>query len=304
MARPKKQEVDYFPHYCDHGRVLFILESHYKNDGYAVFYKLEEVLGKTEGHCYDCAPVENWEYLLSRMGTTEEIVLGVLEKLASMSVIDPALWAKKKIWMESFVQSISHVYARRRSNIPTQRGLCQQKPQQDDVTDNENPHSIVKYSIKKESKKKEPIVFFENRFLNIPDYLKEKWKLIAPGISLDLEITKAEAWVLSNPKLKKSNWSRFLTNWIVRAQDHVVKYGGNGNLNQINHAQGAKSPYVECPRCKAEVFRDNFIEMGGVKYCPKCPEIQKKDKAETKKQYEKLAQLAAGVGKPVPAARR
>ena len=67
MARPRKQEVDYFPHYCDHGKVLFILENHFKNDGYAVFYKIEEVLSKTEGHCYDCSRLENWEYLLSKM---------------------------------------------------------------------------------------------------------------------------------------------------------------------------------------------------------------------------------------------
>lgn len=100
----------------------------------------------------------------------------------------------------------------------------------DDIT---VPSSSSSSSIKKESIKKEKIEFTENHFLNIPDDLKEKWKSIAPGISVDLEITKAEAWVLSNPKLKKSNWSRFLTNWIVRAQDHANKYGGlNANSNR------------------------------------------------------------------------
>jgi len=78
--------------------------------------------------------------------------------------------------------------------------------------------------------KKEKIEFQENHFVNIPDALMEKWKSIAPGISIRQEITKAEAWVLSNPKLKKSNWSRFLTNWIVRAQDKAHNVGGtNGD---------------------------------------------------------------------------
>jgi hypothetical protein len=95
------------------------------------------------------------------------------------------------------------------------------------------PSSTSSSYSKKESIKKDKVSFDENHFLNIPEDLKEKWKSIAPGISLDTEITKAEAWVLSNPKLKKSNWSRFLTNWIVRAQDHVIKYGGNNGNSAI-----------------------------------------------------------------------
>lgn len=84
-------------------------------------------------------------------------------------------------------------------------------------------------SIKKESIKKEKVEFINSLFQNIPENLLLKWKESCPGINIKQEIAKAEAWVLSNPKLKKSNWSRFLTNWMVRAQDHVVKYGGNGN---------------------------------------------------------------------------
>ena len=85
--------------------------------------------------------------------------------------------------------------------------------------------------------KKEKIEFQENHFVNIPDALMEKWKSIAPGISVRQEITKAEAWVLSNPKLKKSNWSRFLTNWIVRAQDRAHNTGGT-NVNRPSGRMG------------------------------------------------------------------
>lgn len=84
-------------------------------------------------------------------------------------------------------------------------------------------------SIKEKIYKKEKVEFDGTKFINIPDDLKQKWTSIAPGITVQQEITKAEAWVLSNPKLKKSNWSRFLTNWITRAQDRAVRTGGNGN---------------------------------------------------------------------------
>jgi len=146
MARPKKQEVDYFPHYCDHGKVLFILENHFKNDGYAVFYKLEEILAKTEGHCYNCTNVENWEYLLSKMGTTEEIVLGVLQKLSAMGIIDAPLWTEKRIWMQSFVDSISDVYSRRTVDLPTKPGLLHTDIPLSGISEVINPQSKLKES--------------------------------------------------------------------------------------------------------------------------------------------------------------
>ncbi len=131
MARPRKQEVDYFPHYCDHGKVLFILENRFKNDGYAVFYKLEELLAKTEGHCYDCSSLENWEYLLSKMGTTEETVVAIIEKLVSMKVIDPDLWAEKRLWMQTFVDSIADAYSRRKIAVPAKPAVTAAQATQD-----------------------------------------------------------------------------------------------------------------------------------------------------------------------------
>ena len=136
------------------------------------------------------------------------------------------------------------------------------------ITEDSQPSSSSSStSIKKESIKKDKIEFNENHFINIPGDLKEKWKSIAPGISLNTEITKAEAWVLSNPKLKKSNWSRFLTNWIVRAQDHVTKYGGNNgntgnktgfktNSYRFNNNNRELDPKIadECDRITAKYF--------------------------------------------------
>lgn len=146
MSRPKKQEVDYFPHYCTHGKILFILEARFKNDGYAVFYKLMEVLGKTEGHCYNAGLPDNWEYLITRMNVTEEMLTEILNKLSFMAVIDPGLWKEKKIWMQSFVDSISDVYVRRKTNLPTRPGFMTSETQLSKVTNNKNPQSIVKDS--------------------------------------------------------------------------------------------------------------------------------------------------------------
>jgi len=89
-------------------------------------------------------------------------------------------------------------------------------------------------SSKKKESNKEKVEFANSLFQNIPETLMSKWKESCPGIDIKREIAKAEAWVISNPKLKKSNWSRFLTNWMVRAQDHAKgamtnEYRNNGN---------------------------------------------------------------------------
>ena len=167
MARPKKQEVDYFPHYCDHGKVLFILENHFKNDGYAIFYKLEELLGKTEGHCYDCSRLENWEYLLSKMVSPEEIVLAVIEKLSSMGIIDKDLWLEKRIWMQSFMDSISDAYDRRKVDLPTKPELMNTKTPTSGINVNINPQSKVKKN--KVNKKKEYSVDFNTFYSAYPN---------------------------------------------------------------------------------------------------------------------------------------
>jgi len=48
MARPNKQGVDYFPHFVNHGKTMFILEEKFGNNGYAFWFKLLELLGKEE----------------------------------------------------------------------------------------------------------------------------------------------------------------------------------------------------------------------------------------------------------------
>lgn len=152
MTRPRKQEVDYFPHYCEHGKVIYILENYWGNDGYAVFYKLIELLAKTEGHCYNCSTDEGREYLFSKMGAPQETVTAIIEKLAAMGVIDEPLWGERRIWMQSFVDSISMVYGRRAAGLPIKPALLHTENPLNGINVNINPQSKVKESKVKESK--------------------------------------------------------------------------------------------------------------------------------------------------------
>lgn len=45
------------------------------------------------------------------------------------------------------------------------------------------------------------------------------WLGAYPGVDIVAEIRKAHAWEVSNPKKRKKDRPRFLSNWLSRAQD-------------------------------------------------------------------------------------
>jgi uncharacterized protein YdaU (DUF1376 family) len=85
------------------------------------------------------------------------------------------------------------------------------------------------------------IILEDGRFKNIPPSLREKWKDVAPGISIDDEIKKAELWIMTNPEKRRSKWGAFLSNWMVKAQSDFIKYGrGNGNRKPYVSSSGER----------------------------------------------------------------
>lgn len=113
MARPNKATVEYFPHYVDHGKTLYNLEAIYGNDGYAFWFKILELLGKTENHYYDCNEIGEWRYLLSYTKFSEEKANEVLKLLAELKAIDYEMWEYKIIFSEKFIDNLQQLYSRR-----------------------------------------------------------------------------------------------------------------------------------------------------------------------------------------------
>lgn len=73
--------------------------------------------------------------------------------------------------------------------------------------------------------------FVTGEFTGIPDLLVATWQEAFPAIDVRQEIKRAAAWLLSNPKNRKSDYRRFLNNWLTRSQD-----GANGATGGT-HAQ-------------------------------------------------------------------
>ena len=161
MARPKKDTVDYFPHDCHHSRELEIFINKHGSEGYAFYFRLLELLGITPDHRYDCNKSINYEYLLTITDIQKDRFEILMETLVSLDVVDEKLWGKRIIWVQSFVDSIAEVYARRTTDLPTIDSFCVENPS----FRSRNPQSKLNY--------KEESVVKNSPHTDIPNWVAE-----------------------------------------------------------------------------------------------------------------------------------
>lgn len=94
-----------------------IIEAKYGNDGYAVWFKLLEQLGKANNHYLNLSDETNVMFLASVFRISEELTLTILTDLAKLEAIDKFLWDNHRvIWSEKFIDSIQDAYRKRNSS--------------------------------------------------------------------------------------------------------------------------------------------------------------------------------------------
>lgn len=162
MARPKKQTVEYFPHFATSGKTLYILENSFGNDGYAFWFKLLELLANTDGHVLDTNNTPDWKFLVAKTLVTEEKASEILDMLAELNAVDPALWKEKVIWCQNLVDNVEDVYKKRRALKPSKPALKNNRDENpstvgDSVTEtsSDDEHEGVSDSQNRQSKVKE-----------------------------------------------------------------------------------------------------------------------------------------------------
>ncbi|MDQ7790317.1 MAG: DUF4373 domain-containing protein [Clostridia bacterium] len=175
MARPQKATVDYFPHFVDHGKTMFIIETLWGNDGYAFWFKLLELLGNTSGHAYDCNKPDSWAFLLAKTRLSEDTVTEILNKLAELEAIDSELWSQKVIWSQNFVNGLEPVYKKRKVEMPVRPSFRCPKPSDADVSGAETPQSKVEKSKAKENPPSPPTKSQPFRSQKQRDQFDEFW---------------------------------------------------------------------------------------------------------------------------------
>ena len=150
MGRPRKQTVDYFPHFVTSSRTKDILQDKWGNDGYAVWFKLLELLGRSDGHYYDCTKTVDRDYLVSLMKVPEETVTEIINTLVEMEKLDRELWEERKIiWCQQFVDNLQDVYSKRTVSIPV-------KPFSEEFSGRKSPENGEKETEKEQEQLKPP----------------------------------------------------------------------------------------------------------------------------------------------------
>lgn len=141
MGRPRRQTVDYFPHFVStDSKTKFILEESWGNNGYAFWFKLLELLGRSEGHYYDCSAISNKKYLVALMKIEQDTIDEILETLADLGNIDKELWEERKvIWCQSLVDNLQDVYSKRTVSAPKRPFTEQTEEEQEEKPPEDKP---------------------------------------------------------------------------------------------------------------------------------------------------------------------
>ena len=121
MARPYKQTVDYFPHDTDasEGKTLTIIQAKYGNDGYAFWFKLLQLLGKSNGLYYDFNNPPNLEFLSAKTHQNDtETTKDILETLSVLGAIDEELYKCGFIWCQKLADRVEDAFNRTEKGVP------------------------------------------------------------------------------------------------------------------------------------------------------------------------------------------
>ncbi len=156
--RNRKDTADYFPHQAEHGETLFIVMSKWGNDGYTAFFRLLELLCKSDGHFITLEPGPKMIYAAAYCRVPDELLLELVDLLVKLEKIDGKLWKDHKVvWYPSFVEGLAPLYRNRRRELPKKPLVMENPGQKLHVELPETTcRKAVKYSIVKYSRKRVP----------------------------------------------------------------------------------------------------------------------------------------------------
>ena len=94
------------------------------------------------------------------------------------------------------------------------------------------------------------------KFINITDSHIERWKNAYPAVDVLTELRQMEVWADTNRKNRKSDWQRFIVNWLKRSQDKARpiapswkggEFGrlGKGKPTHTGEKEGSKGKYTD-----------------------------------------------------------
>lgn len=181
MARPERNNVDYFPFFCEDGNKMFYLEETYGNDGFATFVKLLRELAKTDYHYLNLSKPSTLMFLSAKCKVSKEVLESIINDLVDLGKFDSELWKENKIiWCQDFIDSIQDAYKKRNNKCITYDSLLTllmslgiRKPSKSTLTVSNNTQSKEKEN--KEEKNKEDFKVRKLKFSSTLEPFLEKY---------------------------------------------------------------------------------------------------------------------------------
>ena len=97
----------------------------------------------------------------------------------------------------------------------------------------------------------------------IDERRRAAWAAAYPACNLDRQLAAMHAWLTANPeRARKSNYERFITNWLKKEQDRGGDMRSNGNGNGHRTGSGSGSAAAERRASKAaREYADPDLEL-------------------------------------------
>lgn len=154
MARPERNNVDYFPYICKEGKTMYFIEQKYGNDGFATWIKILRELAVTNYHFLDLSDKVQIMYLASKCKVDQEKLIQIIDDLCDLGEFHDQLWLENRIiFSQKFIINIRDAYKKRNNKCIDLQGLLEilndlgirklYKPLREVP---EKPHTIVEYT--------------------------------------------------------------------------------------------------------------------------------------------------------------
>jgi len=114
-GRPK-QSTEYFPHLLKDSTTIRALEMLYGNDGYAVWFKLLEVLGSSPNYQYIVKTTDSCNKLLEKFKIDSIQMKKILNTLCDLNAIDKEMWKNRVLFVPNLVNNIQKMKRKVNSN--------------------------------------------------------------------------------------------------------------------------------------------------------------------------------------------
>lgn len=124
MARPERNDVDYFPFLCKEGKAMFYIEQNYGNDGYASWVKMLRQLSVTNYHYLNLQDKVEFMFLSSKCRVSQDTLNSIIQDLCDLGEFNSELWLENRIlFSEKLVGTLKDAYDKRNNNCITLSSL-------------------------------------------------------------------------------------------------------------------------------------------------------------------------------------